>query len=234
MKITVYKYDPAVDAAPYYVSGDVEYREKMTALEALTEFHENIEAVNFDYSCACRLCGRCMMMLNDQPVLICVTPIENKDYTFEPLKGYPVIRDLVVDKTTLDNQLSGIYDRVRIEPFTEETIVPKDYNPEVRDRLYKTEFCCRCGVCNAGCPAVISFPDEYIGPAGMLAIAYRHLDPLDQGDRVMEAVNSGLYRCIMCGRCDVLCAQQDIEHLAAWRILREIAEKRGIKPSYAK
>jgi heterodisulfide reductase subunit C len=68
----------------------------------------------------------------------------------------------------------------------------------------------------------------------MIAIAYRFLDPLDQGDRVMEAVSNGMYRCIMCGKCDELCVQQDIDHLELWRTLRDAAAKRGIVPSYAK
>jgi len=233
MKIDVLKYDPAVDAKPYHVTGEVAFREKMTALEALVEFNNGVEAVNLDYSCACRLCGRCAVMLNGTPTLICVTPIEDKDYTYEPLKGFPVVRDLIVDKASFDDKLSGIFNRVRIEPFNEQTVVPASYDPAVRDPLYHMEFCCRCGVCNAGCPAMASFPDEYIGPAGMLAIAYRHLDPLDQGDRVMEAVNNGLYRCIMCGKCDELCQQQDIAHVEAWQMLRDAAVARGIKPSYA-
>lgn len=233
MKITVYKFDPATDAAPYYVSGEVPFKEKMTAMEALLYFHENIEAVNFDYSCACRLCGRCAMMLDGMPCMVCVTPIEDTDHTFEPLKGFTVVRDLIVDKSTMDNKLSKIFDRVRVEPFNEETLVPKDYDDSTTKMLYTMEFCARCGACNASCPALAAYPDEYVGPTAMLAIAYRHLDQLDQGDRVMEAVSGGLYRCIQCGTCDQVCAQQDISHLGAWAILREAAEKRGLKPSYA-
>ncbi|MDR0514222.1 MAG: 4Fe-4S dicluster domain-containing protein, partial [Coriobacteriaceae bacterium] len=213
MKLSVYKYDPATDAAPYYVSGQVEYREQMTLLEALQEFHENIEPVNFDYSCGCRLCGRCAVMANGQPVLMCVTKAEDRDYKIEPLKGYPVIRDLIVEKSSFDDKLSGYFKRIRVEPFTEETIVPKNYDPSVREPLYTIEFCCRCGVCDAACPVVATKPNEYVGPAGMLAIAYRFYDPLDQGDRVMEAVSEGLYHCIMCGMCDTVCQQQDIKHV---------------------
>ena len=234
MKITVCKFDPSKDAAPYYISGEVPYKDKMTALEALVYFHENIAAVNFDYSCACRLCGRCAMMLDGTPCMVCVTPIEDKDHTFEPLAGFNVVRDLIVDKNQYDEKLSKIFDRVRVEPFTAETMVPKNYDDSTTHRLYTLEFCARCGVCDAACPAKQSFPDEFIGPSGMLAIGYRHLDQLDQGDRVMEAVSNGLYRCIMCGMCDQVCAQQDIEHMEMWKILRAAAEERGIVPSYAK
>jgi len=233
MKITVFKFDPSTDAEPYYISGEVPYKEKMSAMEALVYFHENIAAVNFDFSCACRLCGRCAMMLDGEPCMICVTPIEDKDHTFEPLKGFTVVRDLVVNKDTFADQLTGIFDRVRLEPFTPETIIPKNYDDSTTKMLYAMEFCGRCGVCNAACPVLAAKGNEFIGPAGLLAIAYRHIDQLDQGDRVLEAVSKGLFHCIQCGKCDEVCAQQDIDHAAAWKILRKAAEKRGLKPSYA-
>ena len=56
MKITVYKFDPSIDAAPYYIDGEVPFKEKMTAMEALLYFHRNIAPVNYDSSCGGRLC----------------------------------------------------------------------------------------------------------------------------------------------------------------------------------
>lgn len=237
MKLKVFKYDPAVDAEPYYVTGEIPYVENMTAMRALRDFNEQVAQVNYDHSCRARLCGRCAMMLNGEPTLICTHRIkEDGEYTYEPLAGYPIVRDLIVDKHALDARLSSLYNRICIEPFTAETINvdPEKFTPDIKDMTYGIEFCCRCGVCNAGCPAMQMHPDEFIGPAGMLAIAYRHMDPLDQGDRVMEAVSNGLYHCIMCGKCDQFCAQDDIKHIDAWKMLRAAAEERGIVPSYAK
>ena len=236
MKINVFKYDPAVDQAPYYISGEIPFEEKMTGLRALMRFDETVAHVNYDHSCRARACGRCAMMLNGEPTLVCTQFLEDKEYTFEPLKGFRVIRDLIVDKHDLDDQLSGFYNRVRIEPFNAETIKfdPATYTEEYKMEMYGMEYCCRCGVCNAACPALAAHPDGFIGPAGMLAIAYRHMDPLDKGDRVMEAVSNGLYYCIQCGKCDQVCHENDINHLAAWQRLRAAAEERGIVPSYAK
>lgn len=235
MKINVFKYDPSKDAKPYYVSGEIEWEEHMTGLHAIMRFDEQIAHVNYDHACRARACGRCAMMLNGVPTLICTHFLEDKEYTFEPLAGYRVIRDLIVDKHPLDTQLSQIYDRVQIEPFNAETIMvdPATFTEDDKMKMYGMEYCCRCGVCNAGCPVMAENHEDFVGPAAMLAIAYRYMDPLDKGDRVMQAVNGGLYRCIQCGRCDELCAENDIDHLAAWKMLRKAAEERGLKPSYA-
>ena len=236
MKLTVFKYDPRTDAAPHYVSGDVPFTEHMTALHALMWFDENVEHVNFDHSCRARACGRCAMMVDGEPTLICTHFIEDADHTIEPLEGFRVVRDLIVDKHDLDDKLTGIYNRVCIEPFNDETIKVdmEKFDHDTMMEAYGMEYCCRCGVCMAGCPVMAEHHDEFAGPAGLLAVAYRHLDPLDGGDRVMEAVSRGLYRCIQCGHCDEVCASSDIHHLQAWQTLRAAAEERGLVPSYAR
>ena len=64
MKLNVFKFDPSTDAAPYYVSGEIEYVENMTGLAALMRFDEQVAHVNFDHSCRARACGRCAMAIN--------------------------------------------------------------------------------------------------------------------------------------------------------------------------
>lgn len=232
MKIEMFKYDPAVDNEPYYVEGDVEYTDKMTLLEAIIAFREQCNEVAYDYSCHGRMCGRCAVMLDGEPALACVTPISDGSHTIEPLSGQRVIRDLIVDKGDLEDKLSKIYQRVRIEPITEEEAMKIPAG--VGDSMYEKVNCTRCGMCNAVCPVFTASPDEYVGPAAMLAVAYRNEDPYDQADRVMEAVSNGLYKCIMCGRCDEVCQRYEIEHTSAWQVLRDQAEVAGIVPSYAK
>lgn len=59
--------------------------------------------------------------------------------------------------------------------------------------------------CQAACPVYAANSDSYAGPAAMLATAYRDIDPYGQGDRVLEAISLGLYRCIVCGKCNEVC-----------------------------
>ena len=235
MKISIQKYNPAVDSAPYYVEGDIEYRDKMTALDAVYEFHKNIEPISYEYSCGGRICGRCAAMIDGQPALMCMTMLDDADHVIEPLEGLPVIRDLIVDKSSLDSHLSGISQRVMTEPVTISTIVSPDfdntaYTERDHEFLLYAERCGRCGVCMSACSALKMSKDKYIGPALMLQLAYRDMDWYDKADRVVQAVSSGLYDCIMCGKCDEVC-MQGIPHVDIWTMLREKAEARGLKPS---
>lgn len=232
MNIKIFKYDPATDAAPRYVEHEVPYKEFMTVLEIITYVHEECEAVSFDYSCHGRQCGRCSVMLDGTPVLACCAVVDDSDHTIEPLAGMPVIRDLVTSRTKFDDRLSGLYTRVRVEPFRPED-VPNTEVSAISETLYNMSNCTRCGACQAACPVYASMPDKYAGPAAMLATAYRFLDPYDQADRTLEAVSMGLYRCIQCGICDQVCPRVEIDHLGAWATLRSSAEARGLVPSYA-
>ena len=233
MKFKVQKFDPAVDAAPYYIEGEIAYTEKMTLLEAVNRFNETVGYIAFDYSCHGRQCGRCAVMLDGSPALMCCTPLTDGDHVVEPLKGQQVVRDLIVDKTEYHDRLSRQYVRKRIEPITEEEYLNNAGTDNTNSQtLWNLTRCMRCGMCDAVCP-VKNSNSEYAGPSTMVAIAMRHFDPYDQGDRVMDAVSAGLYHCILCGKCDEVCQRYEIDHVGVWQLLRSEAEKRGIKPSYA-
>lgn len=175
MKITVKRYDPSKDNAPYEVDYEVPHDDEyMTLLQALVYIHENEEPLAFDFSCRGRMCGRCAMMLDGEPVLACVEPLTDGSHTVEPLAGVPVVKDLVVDKSQVQEKIAETYKRVRVAPLTEEDL--QTYNMEDADELFGIQYCARCQVCTAGCPARAMNPD-YIGPSHMLAVAFRHFDP---------------------------------------------------------
>jgi len=232
MKITVKKYDPTVDAAPHYVDYDVPFKEYMTLLEALVYIDESREPLAFDFSCRGRICGRCAMMLDGIACTACTKGLTDGDHVVEPLERQPVIRDLVVDKTATHDKLSALSVRQWTKQTTWEDI-QEPIDPHDAAMLYAVERCARCLVCQTSCPVVRAAvesagPDDYVGPAGMIAIALRYYDPYDEGDRVLQAVNSGLWNCTLCGTCDAVCPALEIEHVSIWNELREAATARGL------
>ena len=201
MKITVKRYDPSKDNAPYETTYEVPHDDEyMTLLQALVYIHENEEPLAFDFSCRGRMCGRCAMMLDGEPVLACVEPLPDGSHTVEPLAGLPVVKDLVVDKSQVQEKIAETYKRVRVAPLTEEDL--QTYNMEDADELFGINYCARCQVCTAGCPA-------------------RAINPV-------EAVQGGLWDCTMCGTCTAHCNQLEIDHLAIWQKLRDAATERGL------
>lgn len=231
MNITVERFDPALDAAPHQETYEVPWHEYITPLEALMYIHENITPITFDYTCRGGLCGRCTMTVDGEPAFGCIKFLDDADHTLQPLQGFPVISDLIVDKRAAQADLARAYARVRAFPLTEEEVAneTEGFTPEVADRLHMTEYCCRCQACVSGCPGKKLNP-SYAGPSKMVALAYRHLDPYDQGDRVVEAVQNGLWDCLMCGKCDQICENHEIKHLELIQILRDAAEERGLRP----
>ena len=229
MKISVQKYDPSVDEAPYTKEFEVEYRPNMTLLEALVAINDDQEPIVFDYSCRGRTCGRCAMALNGQPCLACVTLVEeNGKNEVTPLPEFPIVRDLIVDKSMVNSRIANIMNRQRAFPLTLEEI-NEPVDPEIYAAMDPLEHCARCQVCTAACPVVKEKGlKKYIGPAGMIAIGLRYYDPYDQGDRVVEAVQNGLWECTQCGTCDMLCKALEIDHQSVWKDLRAAAEKRGL------
>jgi succinate dehydrogenase/fumarate reductase iron-sulfur protein len=227
MKVSVLKYDPTVDHEPYYVDYEVPKTEYMTVLEAMMYIDENIEPLAYDHSCRGRICGRCSVMLNGSPCTACTKSIDDGDNVIEPLKGVPVIRDLVVDKSAMQDRISRISRRHRTTELAM-TDMDKPLDSLAYKRIDSAARCARCLVCNAACPVLNSKPGQYIGPAGMVAIAMRHYEPTDEKDRIAEAVEEGMWNCIMCGTCDTVCPALEIEHVQTWTELREEATSRGL------
>jgi len=230
MNVKIFKYDPAMDAKPYYKTYNVPWKKNITVLEILVYVHENHEAIAFDYSCRGRVCGRCAMMLDGIPMMACYTPInKDRDIVLEPLKGFPVIRDFIVDKSKILERIAKIEARVRSKPLVQSDITAV-MDPALAKKIGNLEWCCRCLSCVAACPVINEDkdPEKFIGPAGLVALGLRYYDPFDEADRIVEAVQNGLYACIMCGECNNVCPAAEIDHLEVYAELRKEAEKKGL------
>ena len=141
MKVTIQKYDPTVDSEPYLQDYDVPMSENLTVLKAILYIHENIEPIAFDYSCRGRVCGRCAVMVNGESCTACTKAMKDEDVLIEPLAGFPIVRDLVVDKTRFHDRISGVEQRVRATPIShEEAVAPIDYE-KVFNKVDPLEWC---------------------------------------------------------------------------------------------
>lgn len=217
--LEVFRFNPSLDAAPYFEEyavpwGDSEIGSNASVLQCLSYICENITPIAFDSSCESGLCGRCAMTINGSPALACrVTVSRGEKYRIEPLKGAPVVRDLIVDKyLSYEGGKTGngrdVVGKVNTADIGSS---PAQY------AMKRAHHCCTCMCCYAVCPKMrYGHTERFIGPGAMAQLALRFLDSNDGADRVRQAVLLGIDECDLCGDCAMVCpAEIDIPALLA-------------------
>ena len=98
--LKIFKYDPATDQTPSYKNYEITWQEGLLLLPAVKYVRDNIdETLAFrDYCCGCSWCMSCLMMVNGKGMRTCSRVLQpGERILLEPMKGFPIIRDLVVD-----------------------------------------------------------------------------------------------------------------------------------------
>jgi len=184
-----------------------------TVLDAILDVKKHMDhSVGVRYSCRQATCGSCGMMINGRPRLACFTKIDELGagtITVEPLKNFPVVRDLAVGFERLFD------DHRKVKPFivSDETEVPEGarrelvQTPEDLERFVQFSGCIKCGLCNAACPTMAT-DTSFVGPQA-LAQAYRYMaDNRDGGRegrlRIIDD-SHGIWRCHFAGSCSQVC-----------------------------
>ncbi len=100
IQLKIFRYDPSVDTAPNYAIYEVPWREGLLLLQAIKYVRDNLdETLSFrDYCCGCSWCTSCIMMVDGKGMRTCSRPLKpGESLLIEPMRGFPVIKDLAVD-----------------------------------------------------------------------------------------------------------------------------------------
>jgi succinate dehydrogenase / fumarate reductase iron-sulfur subunit len=138
----------------------------------------------FRKSCAHGVCGSDAMRINGKDSLACKTLVEDVAETdgstvvVEPLRYFPVQRDLIVDQTSFFEKYRSV------KPFliNNEPVTGKEriQSQEERMAFDDTTNCILCSACFSACPVPENNP-EFLGPAAIVQ-AFRFLaDSRDMG-----------------------------------------------------
>ncbi|MDR1421789.1 MAG: 4Fe-4S dicluster domain-containing protein [Coriobacteriales bacterium] len=232
--LTIQRFDPSVDNEPYYKDYEVPNDDPdfapFTALKALHYVNRYFEPIGYDYNCRRDSCGRCAMMIDGQPHLACGFVLSST-HTLEPLKGFPIIRDLVVDKK--DAYAKFVGGSSSIKTLDPETVTKSfDDGSLWLDKIYSINACRECMSCYGICSAlqINGKWDSFAGPGATMQVYMRSIDTMDHDDRVSQAVFAqNIFECIQCGLCNTVCPagipiQENIKELM------DKAEARGLKP----
>ncbi|MGY8869623.1 MAG: succinate dehydrogenase iron-sulfur subunit [Pseudomonadales bacterium] len=178
MLVSVYRYNPETDDAPYMqdIHIDIPGGKDIMVLDLLQLLKDKDTSLGYRRSCREGVCGSDGMNMNGKNGLACITALSqvvvDDKLVLRPLPGLPVIRDLVVDMSQFYKQYE------KIKPFlindTPAPTMERLQSPEEREELDGLYECILCACCTTACPSFWWNPDKFVGPSGLLQ-AYRFL-----------------------------------------------------------
>ncbi len=163
------------------------------------------------WNCKAGKCGSCSMEINGRPRLGCMTRMNifepDEEITVQPLKTFPLIKDLVCDVSWNYKQ------NRRIPPFK-----PKAPDADGKHRMYQEDVdrvqefrkCIECFLCQDTCHILRDRDghDQFVGPRFMIRVAGLEMNPLDDDDRIPELRHEfGSGQCNITRCCTEVCPE---------------------------
>ena len=144
------------DVAPYWQSFSYDGPEHVTVSAVLNALNYTDDLIDTDgkpaprirWECSCMqaVCGGCAMVINGVPALACATfadEVKGKELVLEPLSKFPVVADLIVDRSVIYENL--IHANAYLENATANS-------KRHHQQQYSVAKCLKCGLCLEVCP----------------------------------------------------------------------------------
>jgi len=222
--LMIRRFNPEVDAEPYWQDFDVVMSGTDRVLDALHKIKwEQDSTLAFRRSCAHGVCGSDAMRINGRNRLACKTLLKDLDLTkpvyVEAIKGLPLEKDLIVD-------MDPFFESFReVQPFLIASSKPekeRQQSPVQRARFDDTTKCILCAACTSSCP-VFWTDGQYFGPAAIVNAHRFIFDSRDEGSQTrLDILNDkeGVWRCRTTFNCTEACPR-------GIQITQAIAEVKG-------
>ena len=173
LKLKVYRFNPETDRESYYDFFSVEVNPTDRILDCLNRIRwEQDSSLAYRMSCAHGICGSDAVSINGLPALACQKLVKDYDGTkellIEPLKYFPIIKDLTVDMEPFFKRIKEINPNTSPKPLDPSTDKERLQTAEERSRIDDAVKCILCGCCVGACPVMLEQEPRFIGPAAIL------------------------------------------------------------------
>jgi succinate dehydrogenase / fumarate reductase iron-sulfur subunit len=172
---------PDANSAQYWDEFEIPFREKLNVISALMEIRKTPVTVEgkqvqppvWEAACLEEVCGSCTMHINGKIRQACTALVEDVaeadgdtyEVSLEPMKKFPLVRDLIVDRSKMFENLKKVKAWVPIDgSFDLGMAQPQDDG--VRHFRYSLSRCMSCGCCLEACPQ-INERSSFVGPAAL-------------------------------------------------------------------
>ncbi len=194
-----------------------EYKSEVTEGMVVLDMVHKIQAEQANdmavrWNCKAGKCGSCSAEINGMPKLMCMTRMntlpQDKPIRIEPMKTFPIIRDLVTD-------VSWNFEvKKTIKKFKPRKPDAADGTWRVQqtdvDRPQEFRKCIECFLCQDVCHVLRDhhMHSEFIGPRFLVYTAALEMNPIDTDDRLKDLKdNHGIGLCNITKCCTKVCPE---------------------------
>lgn len=204
------RFDPKKDKEPYFQEFKVPYKKGMRILDAVIHVQRHHDStLAYRWNCRSGLCGSCAMEVDGKPCLACKTPVTKDKHTIEPMKAFPVIKDLVPEIDEVREKL------LMLKPYfvpQKEEAAKKEFFTFYEHELHemdKAHECIECYVCYDSCHVTRNHKElNFCGPSNVVKAVSFERHPLDAGRRMTLLNKEGnIWQCNMTRCCSENCPQ---------------------------
>lgn len=166
----------------------VPLRPRMNVIGALMEIQRNpvtkdgtkVAPVVWESSCLEEVCGACSMLVNGRARQSCAALIEQVSpkgevVVLEPLSKFPIVRDLVVDRSRMFDDLKRVKAWISLDGTHALGPAPRQ-SPAEQETAYPLSRCMTCGCCLEACPQVGPH-SAFVGPAAISQVRLFNMHP---------------------------------------------------------
>ena len=175
----------ALDKPSYWEEFRIRYRPSLNIISCLMDIQKNpvtsegkaTNPVVWECNCLEEVCGACTMKINGQARQACSALVDQLDQpiVLEPLTKFSLVRDLMVDRQKMFDNLKKIHAWIPIDGTYD--LGPGPRIPETkRQWAYELSKCMTCGCCMESCPQINS-RSKFIGSAAISQVRLFNAHP---------------------------------------------------------
>jgi len=209
------------DSRPYWQDFEIPYEPTENVLSVLLDLRERpitsdgmrVDPVAWEHNCMEEVCGACAMLINGRPRMACSTLLDGLDgpVVLEPLPKFPVVRDLLVDRSRIDLGLTRVRAWIEIDGAWDTHRDAPRVSPEQWSADYLYSRCMSCGCCLAACPQ-FGPGSTFVGPAALAQVRLMNAHPTGAYQRTerLHAImgDGGLSDCGNAQNCVRVCPKE--------------------------
>ncbi|MCF8722098.1 succinate dehydrogenase / fumarate reductase iron-sulfur subunit [Nitrospina gracilis] len=190
------------DSKPYWQEFEVPDRENANVISCLMDIQKNpvtansqtVTPVVWECNCLEEVCGSCTMNINGRVRQSCTALVHQLEQpiVLEPMKKFPVVRDLAVDRTRMFDNLKKVHAWITIDGSHDIGEGPV-ISEKQRNSAYSLAECMTCGCCLEACPQ-FALDNDFLGASTFSQVRLFNMHPtgaMEKEERLEAVMGKG-------------------------------------------